>query len=279
MNVGDPKTLGKDEMATDAADPWVVRVRLDESRFADAMSQSSPFSSNNAEIEAGQTQPKIRLSKALREHINALQQKSVTTCGPSRFAEVEIPAPLRMSMCPELVFEDVVEAVCPAESSCSKGSPSKAVLPSMGGSGQTAVCPASSPTPRSFDLRYPVGWNARLKSRRWWLDLSWNLASVVAMIVIALLVRNWLFNGARDADADLSRLPVANSELAATSIEPETTLRTAKMQEPASRITDLLPMEQDDEVMTGPLTEGALGGFQSQPDWERPEPEVTGVMR
>ena len=99
------------------------------------------------------------------------------------------------------------------------------------------------------------------------------------MIVIALLVRHWLFNGARGSDADLSRLPVVNSELATTSIEPDTTLRTAKIQEPASRITDLLPMEQDDEVMTGPLTEGALGEFQSQPDWERPGPEVTGVMR
>lgn len=279
MNVDDPKTLGKDEMATDAADPWVVRVRLDKSRFADAMSQSSPFSSKNAESEAGQTQPQIRLSKALREHITALQQKSVTTCGPSQFAEVEIPAPLRMSVCPELVFEDVVEAASPAESSCSKGSPSKAVLPSMGGSGQTAICPASSPTPRSFDLRYPVGWNARLKSRRWWFDLSWNLASVVAMIVIALVVRNWLFTGSRDTDAEVRRLPVVNSEFPAKGVENDATPRIANLHEPASRITDLLPMEQVNEVMTGPLTEGAFGEDQSQPDGEGRGLEVMGVMR
>ncbi|MEC8510467.1 MAG: hypothetical protein VXZ53_26030, partial [Planctomycetota bacterium] len=138
---------------------------------------------------------------------------------------------------------------------------------------------ASSPVPRSLELRYPTGWSARLKSRRWWFDLSWNLASVVAMVVIALVVRNWLFNSSPDPDADLRRLPVVNSELATTSIEPDATPRTANLQEPASRITDLIPMEQDNEIMTGPLTEGAFGEYQSQPDGEGRGLEVMGVMR
>ena len=79
------------------------------------------------------------------------------------------------------------------------------------------------------------------------------------MIVIALVVRNWLFNGSRNADADARRLPVVNSELATKGIENDATPRIANLQEPASRITELLPMEQDNEAMTGPLTEGAFG--------------------
>ncbi|MEC8241890.1 MAG: hypothetical protein VX084_12165 [Planctomycetota bacterium] len=275
----EPKTEGKDEMATDAADSWVVRVRLDESRFMANLSQSSPFASKDMEITAGRPQPQVRLSKALRDHITALQQKSVTTCGPSQFAEVEIPAPLVASACPELVFEDLVDAVSAAESSSCRALPSPQVPPSMGGSGHETLSAASSPVPRSLELRYPTRWSARLKSRRWWFDLSWNLASVVAMVVIALVVRNWLFNSSPDPDADLRRLPVVNSELATTSIEPDATPRTANLQEPASRITDLIPMEQDNEIMTGPLTEGAFGEYQSQPDGEGRGLEVMGVMR
>ena len=279
VNVGEPKTEGKDEMATDAADPWVVRVRLDESRFAATMSHSSLFSSPNTEITSVTPQPQIRLSQALRDHITALQQKSVTTFGPSQFAEVEIPAPLTASACPELVFEDLVEAVSAANFSASRALLSSEVPPSMGGPGPETHSAASSPVPRSIEHRYPTGWSARLKSRRWWFDLSWNLASVVAMIVIALVVRNWLFNGSRNADADARRLPVVNSELATTGIENDATPRIANLQEPASRITELLPMEQDNEAMTGPLTEGAFGEYQSQPDWEGRGLEVMGVMR
>ena len=99
------------------------------------------------------------------------------------------------------------------------------------------------------------------------------------MVVIALVVRNWLFNSSPDPDADLRRLPVVNSELATTSIEPDATPRTANLQEPASRITDLIPMEQDNDIMTGPLTEGAFGEYQSQPDGEGRGLEVMGVMR
>ena len=277
--MGEPKTEGKDEMATDAADSWVVRVRLDESRFTANLGHLSPFASKDMEITAGRPQPQVRLSKALRDHITALQQKSVTTCGPSQFAEVEIPAPLVASACPELVFEDLVEALSPAESSGSRALSSPQVPPSMGGSGHETFSAPSSPVPRSRELLYPNGWSARLKSRRWWFDLSWNLASVVAMVVIALVVRNWLFNSSPDPDADLRRLPVVNSEFAAKGVENDATPRIANLHEPASRITDLLPMEQDHDVMTGPLTEGAFGEDQSQPDGEGRGLEVMGVMR
>ena len=183
------------------------------------------------------------------------------------------------------VIEDGVDlpldlpAVSAANFSASRALLSSEVPPSMGGPGPETHSAASSPVPRSIEHRYPTGWSARLKSRRWWFDLSWNLASVVAMIVIALVVRNWLFNGSRNADADARRLPVVNSELATTGIENDATPRIANLQEPASRITELLPMEQDNEAMTGPLTEGAFGEYQSQPDWEGRGLEVMGVMR
>lgn len=214
--------------------PWVTRVQVRDVSCQSACCSETPSSSEPTQAVPVQEPSPVQL----RSKIGSMQQSAHHACPGGMFAEVEIPPPLSPSAeLPELIFADAVSL----EGEVSDG-------PEAAREELSEVVTASQFTKK---------WKDRLPSRRWWLDTTWNVACVGAMVALALTVRQWLFLGAKESGEEKA---VAGSVIVVNDHEEPVVapVPLEKIAGPVGRITDQLPINDSPaelDVMTGPLTD------------------------